>query len=105
MLLELLTTKTFHASRASIAAFAVSSQIEEPMQNSKWKLQGRDTFANEDYPLEGEFDTEHDAITAAKVRLTDLEITQPSETSGGQDGIQDQVFVIRPDGTRFRVRF
>jgi hypothetical protein len=75
------------------------------MQNVKWKLQGYDTFANEDYPLEGEFDTEHDAITAAKVRLANLEITQPSVSSGGQDGIQDQVYVIRPDGSRFRVRF
>jgi hypothetical protein len=75
------------------------------MQNSKWKLRGHDTFANEDYPLEGDFDSENDAITAAKVRLADLEIRQPSETSGGQDGIQDQVYVIRPDGTRFRVQF
>lgn len=75
------------------------------MQNNKWKLRGHDTFANEDYPLEDEFDTEHDAITAAKVRLANLEITQPSIYSGGQDGIQDQVYVIRPDGTRFRVQF
>ncbi len=69
-----------------------------------WKLRGHDTFANEDYPLEGEFDTEHDAIMAARLRLRDLEITQPSETSGGQAGIQDHVYVIRPDGTRFRVQ-
>ena len=25
------------------------------MQNGKWKLQGYDTFANEYYPLDGEF--------------------------------------------------
>ena len=74
------------------------------MQNGKWKLQGHDTFSNEGYPLEGEFDSESDAITAARVRLADLEITQPSVDSGGQNGIQDQVQVIRPDGTVFRVR-
>jgi len=36
------------------------------MQIIKWKLQGYDTFAREDYPLDGEFDTEADAIAAAK---------------------------------------
>ncbi len=75
------------------------------MQNGKWKLRGHDTFANEDYPLEGEFDSEDDAIATAKVHLADLEIMQPSLETGGQSGIQDQVFVIRPDGSRFQVVF
>ncbi len=74
------------------------------MENDKWKLLGHDTFANEDYPLEGEFDTERDAIMAAKLQLADLEITQPQLETDGQDGIQDQVYVIRPDGSRFRVQ-
>jgi hypothetical protein len=74
------------------------------MQSGKWKLQGYDTFAREDYPLDGEFDTEADAIAAAQSRLADLERAQPSASSGGQDGIQDRVYVIRPDGTLFRVR-
>lgn len=73
------------------------------MQNRKWKLQGYDTFAREDYPLKGEFATEADAIQAAKTYLAELERDQPTALSGGQDGIQDRVYVIRPDGTSFRV--
>ena len=71
--------------------------------NGKWKMQGHDTFASEDYRLDGEFDSEDEAIAAAKVCLDDLERTQPTASSGGQDGIQDHVYVIRPDGTMFRV--
>ena len=74
------------------------------MKSGTWKLQGRDTFAHEDYDLDGEFDSEDEAIAAAKVCLDDLERTQPTASSGGQDGIQDHVYIIRPDGTRFRVR-
>ena len=73
------------------------------MQIGPWKLQGRDPFAHEDYRLEGEYGSEADAIAAAGARLDDLEREQPTASSGGQDGIQDQVSVIRPDGTMFRV--
>jgi hypothetical protein len=73
------------------------------MKNRKWKLQGYDTFACEYYPLDGVFDTEADAIAAAQLYLAELEQRQPSASSGGQDGIQDRVYVIRPDGTSFRV--
>jgi len=69
-----------------------------------WKLLGYDAFEKEYYTLDGKFDTEAGAIAAARSRLTELELEQPSVSSGGQDGIQDWVFVIRPDGTRFRVR-
>ena len=74
------------------------------MQDGKWKLQGYDTFAREYYPLDGEFNTEIDAIMAAKSRLADLEQEQPSASIGGQNGTQDQVHIIRSDGTLFRVR-
>jgi len=73
------------------------------MQNGIWKLQGYDTFAREEYPLPGEYDTEEAAVAAARERLEYLERTQPSQTSGGQAGIQDRVYVICPDGARFRV--
>ena len=73
------------------------------MQNGKWKLLGHDAFANEDYPIDGDFDTEADAVAAARAYLDDLERTQPSAASGGQDGVQDRVYVIGPSGTRFRV--
>lgn len=70
----------------------------------KWKLIGHDTFAREDYPL-SEHESEEAAIEAARARLRSLEVTQPSATSGGQgdEGIQDRVFIERPDGTRYRV--
>ena len=73
------------------------------MPDGKWKLEGYDTFSREDYPLPGEYDTEDTAIAAAKKHLEYLERTQPSESSGGQDGTQDRVYLIRPDGTKFRV--
>jgi hypothetical protein len=74
------------------------------LQNGKWKLQGYDTFAGEYYPLDGEFDTEANALAAAQSHLAELEREQPSASSGGQDGIQDQVYIIHPDGRYFRVR-
>ncbi len=69
-----------------------------------WTLEGYDTFDSSSYPLEGSFSTEQDAKRAAQERLAVLESTQPSESSGGQDedAIQDQVFIIRPDGTKYR---
>jgi hypothetical protein len=73
------------------------------MQEAKWKLQGYDTFANEEYPIGGDFYTEADAVAAARAYLDDLERTQPSAASGGQDGVQDRVYVIGPTGARSRV--
>jgi hypothetical protein len=69
-----------------------------------WKLQGRDTFACEDYGIEGEFDSEAEAVAAAILCLEEIEKEQPTAATGGQDGIQDQVSVLRPDGTQFRVK-
>ena len=70
----------------------------------KWKIRGHDTFEDEPYPLEGEFDDQVLAEAAAAARLVHLRETQPSEESGGQDpgGIQDHVYVVRPDGTEYR---
>lgn len=73
------------------------------MPAKKWQLLGYDTFAEEEYPLSGEYGSESEAITEAMKRLEELEKLQPSQHSGGQDGIQDRVYVIRPDGTIFRV--
>jgi len=68
-----------------------------------WTLRGYDTFAGEWYPLAGIFLSERAAVRAARKRLQELERQQPSSTSGGQDGIQDQVYIVRPDRTMFRV--
>jgi hypothetical protein len=70
----------------------------------KWKLEGYDAFSSEEYLLDGEFSTEEEACAAARERMSELEKTQPSQSSGGQDGIQDRVYVIRPDGTKYRFR-
>ena len=71
--------------------------------NTRWRLEGYDTFASEWYPLEGDDTTEALAIEAAKQRLRELEQSQPTSQSGGQAGIQDHVFVVAPDGTRRRI--
>ena len=71
------------------------------MADQKWRLEGWDTFARESYPIPGEYAAE--ALAAAHRQLEELERTQPSESSGGQAGIQDQVYVVGPAGQRYRV--
>lgn len=68
-----------------------------------WKLIGFDTFSNEEYSLT-EHKTQAAAERAASKRLQELEISQPSISSGGQGfgGIQDEVWIERPDGERYR---
>jgi len=78
--------------------------VKASIKDNRWKLQGYDTLDGDYYPLDGDFTTEAEAIAAAKARLAELELEQPTRSSGGQDGIQDRVFVVRPDGTMFRVR-
>lgn len=68
----------------------------------RWKLIGFDTFSNESYTLKS-YPSLEAAEAAAKERLRELEQTQPSTSSGGQSGIQDRVFIERPDGTQYRV--
>lgn len=68
-----------------------------------WRIEGFDTFSSEKYPLPGNYSSEADALAAAKAYLDKLESTQPTSSSGGQNGIQDRVFVVRPDGSKFRV--
>ncbi len=74
--------------------------------DGKWRLEGHDRFANEWYPLEGEHDDEAAAQVAAGKRLEELERTQPTETSGGQsdNGIQDTVYILRPNGSKYRFK-
>jgi hypothetical protein len=69
-----------------------------------WRLEGWDTFAGHGYPLPGRYRTREAAEAAARRRLRQLEREQPSETSGGQDGIQDQVYIVSPTGEHTRIR-
>lgn len=71
-----------------------------------WRLEGYDTFDNEPYELEGgPYRTEKLARIAASNRLQELEKHQPTKSSGGQGkhGIQDQVFLVHPDGRKERI--
>ena len=67
--------------------------------DEQWKLEGYDTFSEESYSLSGNYPDRQSAEAAARKRLLELERTQPTSSSGGQDehGIQDHVFVVRPD--------
>lgn len=70
----------------------------------KWKIEGWDTFDAGNYSIAGEYATEAEAIEVAKTKLLENEKDQPTETSGGQNGVQDQVFIVRPDGSKYRYR-
>ena len=77
------------------------------MANKKWKIEGYDTFeggSDAYYPLFGKFDDEPAAQAAAREYLAELEKTQPTSESGGQSeqGIQDRVYIVRPDETKYR---
>jgi len=74
------------------------------MMMKSWKLAGYDTFDGHFYKIEGTYNTEEEAVRAAQERLVELEELQPSEYSGGQSpfGIQDSVYVVRPDGSMYR---
>jgi hypothetical protein len=72
-------------------------------QHGKWWLEGFDTFAGERYPLPGAYDSPLDALIAAHERFEELECIQPTASSGGQAGIQDNVYLVYPDGVRSRI--
>ncbi len=67
-----------------------------------WRLQGYDTFAGDSYGLPGRFLSERTARRAAKRYLKRVEKMQPTHASGGQKGIQDRVYIVRPDGSMYR---
>jgi len=69
-----------------------------------WILKGYDTFEERFYALSGEYPSQQEAERAAEAKLKEIEGTQPTVSTGEQeeDGIQDQIFVVRPDGTQYR---
>ena len=76
----------------------------EPTTDKPWKVVGWDTFAGDDYPV-SQHATEKEAQQAAQEFLREIECQQPSERSGGQDGIQDQVSISGPNWVFYQVRF
>ena len=86
----------------------VKSGSKKATQVAKWKIEGYDTFEGGPeayYPLPGTFATEEAAVQAALKRLKELDVSQPTSSSGGQSmtGIQDQVFIVSPEGKRRRI--
>ncbi len=69
----------------------------------EWFIEGWDTFAGHSYPIQGKYRTEDAALRAAKKYLKELERDQPADISGGQEGMQDQVFARGPGGQSIRV--
>ena len=67
-----------------------------------WGLREWDTFSSESYDFGERFLSEKSARRAARKKLVRLEKWQPTEMSGGQDGIQDQMWIVRPDGSAYR---
>ena len=67
-----------------------------------YKVEGKDGFDPDAdfYPI-GEWPSYGEALEAARGSLEELNLSQPD--AGGQAGIQDRVYVVRPDGCRQRV--
>ena len=72
---------------------------------------GLDTFDGGSYPISNgpdwkpiECETEEEILVHAKAQMDSLKKLQPDSSSGGQDfgGIQDRIFVLRPDGSSYR---
>lgn len=70
----------------------------DPNRGKKWRLLGYDTFEGASYEIDGEYDDEEKAIQAARKRCEALELIQPRS-----QGLQDYVYVVRPNGSRFQV--
>ena len=68
---------------------------------SSWWVIGWDTFEGAEYPV-SRHATEAESKVAAQQFLLQLERDQPTASSGGQSGIQDHVYIVRPDGVRYR---
>lgn len=86
------------------AIIQLKTQIKNRGKDGKWKLEGWDTFSMESYSIKGEYDNEEMARDAARKELIKVEEWQPTATSGGQYGIQDQVYIVGPDGSKYRFR-
>lgn len=77
-------------------------EVKPKAPKERWQLIGLDTFSSEWYRLDS-YPTQAQAEEAAQEKLREIERLQPTSSSGGQGGIQDQVHIERPDKTRYRV--
>lgn len=72
-------------------------------QIDKWRIRGYDPLDDEFFEIPGTWFCESDARDAAFLKLKYFERSQPAALSGGQKGVQDQVFVLCPNGSTYRV--
>ena len=74
-------------------------------EDDLWGVEGYDTFEGGDayYTVKKGLGSEAEALIAAAEYMQKLERHQPTETSGGQGpyGIQDRVYIVRPDGSKY----
>lgn len=102
--------------RRVLALVAEVRRLRGMARPGPWSLLGYDAFEGEWYSLgtslnggdsldglQPSYQTREAALEGARRRLADLELTQPSGSSGGQSGIQDQVFILHPGGRKERV--
>lgn len=70
----------------------------------KWRIEGYDAFDGELYSISGQYDSREEAEKAALEEYKKTEYLQPTESSGGQfnDGIQDRIYIINPEGEKIR---
>jgi hypothetical protein len=76
-------------------------------EEGDWAVEGYDTFEGGPdayYGIRDGLGSEVEALIVAASYMADLERRQPSGSSGGQGamGIQDRVFIVRPDGSKYR---
>lgn len=69
-----------------------------------WRVGTYDTFEEQFYGGGIKYSNEETAQAAARKELARIKKFQPDSMSGGQEfgGIQDRVFIVRPDGTKYR---
>lgn len=72
----------------------------ETTEEGGWQLVVFDAFCGAAYP-HSRHASEAECRKAARAYLREIELKQPSEQSGGQQGIQDRVFVVGPEGAGY----
>lgn len=78
-----------------------------------WQVYEKDGFETgaEPFHIDGKYEpgvlpvyySREAALTGALLRLSQLEKSQPAASSGGQNGIQDRVYIKHPDGHLERI--
>ncbi len=68
-----------------------------------WRLQDVDQFDGTVYRIRGTFLSLEEAYSAARRLCQKIERTQPTRSSGDQQGIQNIILIVCPNGSRVHV--